>query len=151
MNWHAHLTVAAVIPHDNRFLLVHERSPEGGLVINQPAGHLEAGETLLDAVVRETMEETRWRVEPEAILGFNLYTSSQNGITYFRCNFLATPIAENPDAQLDQEIEAVLWLDQTEIRARQNELRSPMVISAIDDFYAGRRFPLTLIHHYFPE
>jgi len=151
MNWHAHVTVAAVVQHNDRFLLVHERSPDGTLVINQPAGHLEAGESLLDAVVRETREETRWQVQPEAILGFNLYTAPQNGITYFRCNFLASPVSEIIDGALDQEIEAVLWLTREEIYARKTELRSPMVSRAIDDFYSGQRYPLSLIQHYLPE
>jgi ADP-ribose pyrophosphatase YjhB (NUDIX family) len=148
MTWQPHITVAAVVQQAGRFLLVKERSAEGVPVINQPAGHLQEGETLIQALVRETLEETRWRVEPEAILSFNLYTSPSNQVTYFRCNFLAKPITEDKSAVLDKDIEAVLWLSEAELLQRPENLRSPMVAKAIKDFQSGQRYPLSLIQHF---
>ena len=147
MTWLPHVTVAAVIPRNGQFLMVKERSDIGDLVINQPAGHLESGETLIEAVVREALEETGWHVEPEALLGFNLYTAPANGITYFRCNFLAKPIEKNDQAVIDKDICEVIWISETELRQQISQLRSPMVLKAIDNFNSGIRYPLSLLQN----
>jgi len=128
--------------------MVKERAPSGQIVINQPAGHLDPGETLVEACRRETMEETRWQVEPQAILSFNFYTSPDNGITYFRCNFLAKPLHEDPSAQLDKEIDEAVWMSESELQSQQEKLRSPLVWRAIEDFKSGVRYPLSLVKHF---
>ena len=149
MTWLPHTTVAAVVCQDDRFLMVKERDIDGRLVMNQPAGHLEQGESLLDAVIRETREETGWIVEPLAILSLNLYRSPHNNITYFRCNYLATPQRFDATVTLDQDIEDVVWLSEEEILRDTDALRSPMVKQAILDYRGGQRYPLSLINDRF--
>ena len=139
-----HVTVAAVVPRGDRFLMVRERSA-GLEVINQPAGHLENDETLLEAVVRETLEETRWRVEPVAVLGLYHYFSTSNHITYVRVCFLAEPVEEISNATLDPDIIEPLWLTGEDIRQYSGKLRSPIVAAAVDDYQRGIRYPLSLI------
>ena len=145
--WHPHVTVATVVEHNGRFLLVRELADDIE-VYNQPAGHLEPGETLLEAAVRETREETGWQVEPRHILGLNHYTSPHNGITYLRTTFAATPVSEIADAQLDEGILEAVWLSVEEIRARSRQLRSPMVLDDIERFLRGDQFPLELIRQH---
>ncbi len=140
-----HITVAAVVPRDGRLLMVKERSA-GREVINQPAGHLENNETLLQAVVRETLEETRWQVRPTGVLGIYHYTSPNNNVTYVRVCFLADPLQEVPNAALDPDIIEPLWLTPDEIRQYgTQQLRSPIVVAAVDDYLRGICFPLSLI------
>lgn len=139
-----HITVAAVVPREDRFLMVRERSA-GQEVINQPAGHLENDETLLEAVVRETLEETRWQVQPVAVLGLYHYTSTNNHITYVRVCFLAEPVKEIPTVSLDPDIIEPLWLTREDIRQSSGKLRSPIVAAAVDDYLRGIRYPLALI------
>ena len=128
--------------------MLKEHAANGGPVINQPAGHLEAGETLIEAAVRETYEETRWRIKPEAVLSFNLYRAPNNGVTYFRCNFLASALEEDVSAKLDEDIIEALWLDHQSLQAEQANLRSPLVLQAVQDFYSNQRYPLSIINHY---
>jgi len=142
-----HLTVAALVPGEQGFLCVKERD-DGLTVINQPAGHVEPGEGLVEAVKRETYEETGWRVEPSHLLGISIYTSPHNGLTYYRMTFLCDAIELDKHAALDKDIIEALWLNDSEMRARQNEMRSPMVIQALDDYYSGRRYPLEIIDDY---
>jgi len=139
-----HITVAAVVPNDGRLLMVKERSA-GQEVINQPAGHLENNETLLQAVIRETLEETRWQIRPQAVLGLYHYTSASNNITYVRVCFLAEPLEEDPTAPLDPDIIEPLWLTPDQIRQRGAQLRSPIVVSAVDDYLRGISYPLSLV------
>ena len=131
--------------------MVKEREADGSLVYNQPAGHLGPNETLIEAVHRETLEETGWHVNAEAILSMNLYTSPRNNITYFRCNFLANAVELVADASLDAEIEDVLWMSEKELRDNQHQLRSPLVLQAITDFQSGQRFPLSMIKNLLTE
>ena len=142
--WHAHVTVATVVERDGRFLMVQERA-EGRTVINQPAGHLDEGESLVEAAVRETREETGWEVELQGLIGASLYKAA-NGVTYYRTSFYAEAIAEIADAELDSEIIQPLWLSRAELHARSAELRSELVLATIDQYLAGHRYPLSLIY-----
>lgn len=142
-----HLTVAALVPGEQGFLLVKEKD-DGRTVINQPAGHVEPGEGILDAVKRETLEETGWHVEPRHLLGISIYTSPHNQVTYYRMAFLCEALEHDKQAALDSDIIETLWLSETELRARQSEIRSPMVITTLDDYCAGKRYPLEIISDY---
>ncbi len=139
------VTVAAVVERDGRFLLVEERSGDGRLVINQPAGHLEADESLVAAVVRETVEETGWRVEPTGLVAVYRWRHPVTDLVILRFTFAARALAELPDAKLDEPVERALWLSRAELLARSAELRSPMVLRSIDDHLAGRSMPLDLL------
>lgn len=141
--WTPHATVAAVVYQDNKFLMVEEIS-DGQRVINQPAGHIEKDEAILDAVVRESIEETGWNVKPEQLVGLYTYTAPANGVTYHRYCVSATPIAAIPDARLDDGIIGPRWMTIEELRDCPN-LRSQMVLTCVEDFLAGKRFPLDVI------
>lgn len=146
MQWAPHVTVATVVEQEGKFLLVHEQS-DGLHVYNQPAGHWEEHETLLDAARRETLEETGWVVELTHVLGISHYISPVNGFTYLRVTFVAKPLHPIEDAKLDVEILEAVWLSYDEILARQGHLRSPLVLNDIHRFQQGERFPLSLIQH----
>lgn len=139
-----HLTVATVIHRDGKFLMVRERD-RGKEVVNQPAGHVEPGETLQQAALRETYEESGWRVELTSFLGISTYHSPHNGATYYRVSFAASPLEEDDDAILDPDIIAAHWLTADTLRAEPELLRSPLVMKVIDDFLAGRLYPLDLV------
>lgn len=147
--WKPSVTVAAVIAEGDRFLLVEEHTAEG-LRLNNPAGHLDPGETPLEGVVREALEETARRFVPEALLGVYLARfhrpATGEDVTYLRFAFSGTVGEPIPGRALDHGIVRTLWLGVDEIRARQAELRSPLVLRCIDDHLAGRRFPLDLVH-----
>jgi len=144
--WHPHSTVATLVERDGRFLVVEE-SVEGRIVYNQPAGHLENGETIIEAAIRETLEETAWHVEPTALLGLYHYRSASENVTYLRSCFIARAVEHFPAQALDSGIVQALWLTREELLARQSQLRSPLVLRMVDDFLAGRRFPLNVIQH----
>jgi len=141
--WTPHATVAAVVYKDDKFLMVEEIS-DGLKVINQPAGHIEANEAILDAVVRESIEETGWDVIPEQLVGLYTYTAPANGVTYHRYCVSARPKHEIPDAVLDDGIIGPRWMTIEELRDCPN-LRSQMVLTCVEDFLAGKRFPLDVI------
>lgn len=144
MRFTPHVTVATVVEDQGRFLLVEELA--GGLaVFNQPAGHLEADESLIDAALRETLEETGWQVELTAVTGIYLYTAPSNGITYQRVCFAAKPVQHLPDSPLDDGIIGPRWLTREELAAQPERWRSELVLRCIDDYLAGERFPLSLI------
>jgi len=138
------ITVATVICREQRFLLVEE-AVRGQRVINQPAGHLEANETLIAAAKRETLEETGWDVEPLAYLGTYQWTSAQ-GASFLRFAFIAEATQHHQDRPLDVGIERTLWLTRDEIAEQSERLRSPLVLRVIDDYLAGQRFPLNALH-----
>lgn len=138
------LTVAAVIERDGRFMFVEERI-RGQLLINQPAGHVEPGETLLDAVCRETIEETAWTFQPESMLGVYRWSRGAGQRTFLRVAFSGTCDHHDPHRALDTGIERVIWLSRNELCARTPQLRSPMVLRAVDDYLAGIRYPRDLI------
>lgn len=144
MTWYPHVTVAAVIENDGRFLMVEEEV-SAGLVYNQPAGHLEHGETLIEAVVRETLEETAWRMRPTALIGLHQWTSPGDGATFLRVCFSGSLYAHEPQRRLDTGIRRVLWLSRDDLAAQPQRHRSPMVMRAVDDYLAGRRLPLDFI------
>ncbi|MCB1552942.1 MAG: NUDIX hydrolase [Xanthomonadales bacterium] len=137
------LTVACVVERDGRFLLVEERV-RGRLVLNQPAGHVEIGESLVDAAVREALEETRWEVALRDLVG--VYQWQAPDATHFlRFAFTADALREHPDRALDQGIEQVHWLSLEQVRAQQATLRSPLVLRAIEDALGSVRSPLELL------
>ncbi len=148
MQWRPNTTIAAIIEQNNRFLLVEE-SINGKLVFNQPAGHLEHGETLIEAVKREVMEETAWEFEPESLVGVYFYSNPhQPDITYLRFCFYGNCIEEHLGQALDAGIIRTIWLTSEEIEKKQRRLRSPLVSRCIKDYQSGKRYPLELIHYH---
>lgn len=145
MIWKPHVTVAAVIEESGRFLLVEERI-DGKAVFNQPAGHLEQGESLLDAVKREVLEETACAFQPQALLGIYLYQLNNKSRSYLRFCFCGKVGASLPDRSLDREIIATHWLTGEEIQKRKPRLRSPMVLQCIQGYLKGMRLPLESLH-----
>lgn len=144
MSDYPHITVATVVERDGKFLMVEEHAG-GSLVYNQPAGHLEIGETLLEAAIRETLEETRWQVELNGFIGIYHFTSPTNGITYVRHCFSADAVSERANAQLDPDINQALWLDLEQIKAARASLRSPLVLTAVEDYLNKPLYSLSLL------
>jgi 8-oxo-dGTP pyrophosphatase MutT (NUDIX family) len=140
------VTVAAIIERAGKFLMVEERAGTH-LVLNQPAGHLEQGESLLAAVVRETLEETGHRFDPEHVVGFYLWHSADAETTYLRVAFCGEVEPSADVAALDEGIVAVHWVSRAQLVNRAHQLRSPMVLRCIDDYLAGQRYPLDCIAH----
>jgi ADP-ribose pyrophosphatase YjhB (NUDIX family) len=147
MQWKPNATVAAIAEKDSRFLLVEENINEN-LVFNQPAGHLEHGETIFEAVKREVLEETAWEFEPEYLVGVYLYPNPhQTDITYLRFCFYGQCSNEHKGQALDDGILRAAWLSPEEIEKERDRMRSPLVTRCIDDYLKGNRYPLELIHH----
>lgn len=139
---HPDITVAAVTETDGRFLVVEERINQR-LVINQPAGHVEPGETLLEAVIREVREETAWLFTASEFLGVYLWRHPKTGRAYKRFAFTGS-VSDHRDRQpLDRGIVRTHWLTPAELKQREPQLRSPLVMRCIDDYLSGRREPLT--------
>ncbi len=145
MVWAPRVSVAAVIERLGRFLIVEEIAEDGAVVLNQPAGHLEEGETLIEAVRREVLEETACQFQPVGVVGLYLYTNPRLQVTYLRVCFHGQADAEEPGRPLDHGILRALWLTAGEIRARSAAHRSPLVTRCLEDYLGGRRFPLELI------
>jgi 8-oxo-dGTP pyrophosphatase MutT (NUDIX family) len=144
MDWQPHVTVATIVEQNGKFLMVEEQG-NGGLVINQPAGHLDPDETLAEAAVRETLEETGWLIEPKGVVGVALYTSPHNQVTYHRTTFFAHAVSHNPDQPLDTGIKRALWMSHNELLAAADNMRSPIVIKAVEQYINGHRYPLDMI------
>lgn len=144
MRFIPHVTVATVVEDQGRFLLVEEVA-DGRAVFNQPAGHLEADESLTQAALRETLEETGWDVELTAVTGIYLYTAPSNGVTYQRVCFAARPLCQRQDHPLDDGIIGPRWLTREELAAQPERWRSELVLRCIDDYLAKERYPLELI------
>ena len=146
MTWKPDVTVAAVIQNDDRYLMVEERA-SGRLVFNQPAGHLEPGETLLEAVVRETLEETAWHFEPQFLLGLYVWTPPGGKRSFLRVAFGGAATKREPDRPLDRGIVRADWYTREQLLARSARLRSPLVMRCIDDYVAGCRHSLDALNH----
>jgi len=142
--WTPHLTVAAIIERDNRFLLVEENS-DGRIVLNQPAGHVEENESITNAVIRETFEESGRHFIPEALVGIYRWRSPLNYVTYLRVAFCGQCSPRDRDISLDADIITTHWLSYDEVKESSSMLRSPLVMRCIDDYLAGQRYPLNLI------
>jgi ADP-ribose pyrophosphatase YjhB (NUDIX family) len=145
--WKPNVTVAAIVEHDGRFLLVEEHT-ERGRLFNQPAGHLDPGESLIRAVARETLEETACNFEPTGLLGVYQYHSSADDVTYIRFAFTGKITGPEAGRALDAGIIRAVWLTPREIRREATRHRSPLVMRCIDDYLAGRRFPLDVLYHH---
>jgi 8-oxo-dGTP pyrophosphatase MutT (NUDIX family) len=135
------VTVAAVVSHDRKFLLVEELI-EGRLVLNQPAGHLEVEETLLAAVIRETREETAWRFSPDALVGAYLWHGAREARSFLRFAFSGDVDDHRPEQPLDQGIVRAVWLSPEEMLVQRERLRSPLVMRCVEDYLVGNRQPL---------
>lgn len=147
--WKPNVTVAAVIERDGLFLLVEEEV-DGGIFINQPAGHLEQDESLLEAARREVREETGHEFEPRSLIGVYLYPNPRVDITYLRFCFEGTAKAPPADIKLDTGVIRTVWLNRDEISGLGNRLRSDLVPRCIDDYLSGRRYSLEMLHHLTP-
>jgi 8-oxo-dGTP pyrophosphatase MutT (NUDIX family) len=145
--WKPNVTVAAVIERDGRFLLVEEHTPEG-LRFNQPAGHLEPGESLLEAAAREALEETAQRFVPEYLVGIYQWTRPQGDITYLRFAYGGRIEGDEPGRKLDDGIVRAVWMTIDEVRATAGRHRSPLILQCIEDWLSGQRHPLSLVRHY---
>jgi ADP-ribose pyrophosphatase YjhB (NUDIX family) len=145
MPFEPHVTVATVIEQDGKYLLIEEIS-HGKQVYNQPAGHLEADETLTEAALRETLEETGWEVELQGVVGMALYLAPSNGVTYHRSTFYAAPTKHHKDRALDDGIEGIVWMSYEEMLQHADQMRSPLVIKAVEQYRNGHRYPLEMIY-----
>ena len=147
--WRPDVTVATIVPRDGRFLLVEERVRDE-LVFNQPAGHLEPGESLTNAAVRETLEETGWTVRLTDFVGAYQWTSP-DGLAFLRFAFAAAPIHHDAHRTLDDGIVRAVWFTRADIASHESQLRSPMVLRNVDDWIAGRRLPLAAVQYFASE
>ena len=138
-----HVTVAAIIERDGRFLVVEEID-NAKPVLNQPAGHVEADENLIEAVIRETLGEAACHFQPEWLTGIYRWQHPVTKAIYLRHCFCGTVIKHDPSRQLDKPIIRTHWLSLEELQQQPDKLRSPLVLACIEDFLAGQRFPLTL-------
>jgi 8-oxo-dGTP pyrophosphatase MutT (NUDIX family) len=145
--WKPNVTVAALIEREGCFLLVEEETTDG-LRFNQPAGHLDAGESLVAACAREAMEETAHAFTPTELVGVYQWPRPQGDITYLRFAFAGKVGAHETARKLDTGIVRAVWLTLAEIEACADRHRSPLVLQCVRDYLSGRRFPLDLIHHY---
>lgn len=147
MIWKPDVTVAAVVRRDGKFLLVEEET-EAGLAFNQPAGHLEENESLLDAVVRETLEETAYHFHPTHLVGIYNWKHPVKGTTYLRFAFGGELRGYEAGRPLNDGIVGARWLTLDEIRASSSRHRSPMILRCVEDALAGKLFPLEQLVHY---
>ena len=138
------VTVATIVERDGRYLVVEEET-RAGVRLNQPAGHLESGESILEGAARETLEETGWRVQPTELVGIYTWSASEWGGTFVRFAFAATAERHDAARPLDDGIVRALWLTYDELAARRAEHRSPLVMRCVDDYRAGRRWPPAMI------
>ncbi len=147
MIWKPHVTVAAVIERDNRFLLVEEETAQGRR-FNQPAGHWEPGETLLAGTMREALEESAYDFNPEYLIGVYRWHAMESDATYLRFAFGGSLADHHPERPLDRGIVRAAWFTMEEMRANQALHRSPLVLRCCEDYLAGKRYPLDLLVHY---
>lgn len=140
------VTVAAVIEQDGRFLCVEERANgSDGVVINQPAGHVEEAESVIEAVIRETLEETGWRLIPEAVTGIYLWRHPESGRSFLRIAVTGRASAPEGVVRLDEGIERAVWMSRDELIGQQDRHRSPLVMRTVEDYLLGERHPLSVL------
>lgn len=147
MVWKPHVTVAAVIERDHRFLFVEEHTPSG-LQFNQPAGHLEPDEDFITAVKREVYEETAWQFEPEFLVAIQLWRETPEHSTFLRLCFSGHCHSHEPHKTLDDGIVATHWLTREEIMVQHHRLRSPLVLYSIDSYLSMQRYPLSILKNF---
>jgi ADP-ribose pyrophosphatase YjhB (NUDIX family) len=147
MIWKPNVTVAAVIEREGKFLLVEEETAQG-LKFNQPAGHWEPNETLVQATAREVLEETAWHFTPKHLLGIYRWHSDNANVTYLRFAFCGELGGHEPERTLDKGIVRAIWMTPEEIRTTQDRHRSPLILRCVEDYLAGKRYPLEIITHY---
>jgi len=149
IRWKPSVTVAALMERDGKFLLVEEHT-DSGLKLNNPAGHLDPGESPADGCAREALEETAHHFKPTALVGIYLSRfrkkSTGEDITYMRFAFCGTVGDEVPGMALDEGIVRALWMTPEEIRANEHRHRSPLLLRCLDDYLAGKRYPLDMIY-----
>lgn len=145
--WKPNVTVAAVVERDGRFLVVEEET-EDGLRFNQPAGHLDRGESLAEAAAREALEETAHHFRPEFLVGIYQWPRPAGDITYLRFAFGGSIVGFESERHLDDGIVRAVWLTLDELRETRERHRSPLILQCCEDYLAGRRFSLDLIRHY---
>lgn len=144
MVWKPHVTVAAIIERDNRFLFVEEYTPNG-LQFNQPAGHLEPDEDFITAVKREVQEETAWQFEPEYLIAVQLWRKNRDFPTFLRLCFTGQCHSHDAEQALDDGIVATHWLTHAEITVEAHRLRSPLVLMSVNEYLSGQRHSLSLL------
>lgn len=142
--WRPSVTVAAVIEHDGRFLMVEEHQ-DGRAVFNQPAGHLEHGESLLEAVIREALEETTGIFQPAAVIGIYRWIEPNSAQTYLRVCFTGHCSHFDADRTPAPEIVRTLWMSRADLESAAERLRSPLVMRCVEDYTSGVRYPLSLL------
>lgn len=147
--WRPHVTVACVVADRDRYLMVEEEV-NGSVAYNQPAGHLDDFESLQQAAVRETREETGWTVALTHLVGVHQWRSTEHGDVIVRFTFAAKPLTHDPQQPLDAGVRRALWLTRAEIAALGERLRSPMVLMSIDEWLAGQRLPLSIVTSLIP-
>jgi 8-oxo-dGTP pyrophosphatase MutT (NUDIX family) len=138
------VTVATIVERDGRFLVVEEQT-RNGMRLNQPAGHLEVGESLPAAAIRETLEETGWHVVPTALVGVYRWQTPENPSTFVRFAFAADARRHDPARPLDEGIVRAMWLTYEDLAAQKPRHRSPLVLRCVDDYRAGRRWPVAFV------
>jgi len=139
-----HATVATLVERDGRYLLVHEQR-HNRWVYNQPAGHIESGESIVEAAIRETREETGWDVMPLSVGGLSQF-HAPSGISYLRTTLIAKALKHHPDDPLDDGIAEAVWLTYEQVTGIKEQLRSPIVLKVIEDYRLGISYPLDLIY-----
>jgi len=144
MSFRPDVTVASIIERDGLFLLVEEHIGTR-LVLNQPAGHLEDSETLIEAAIRETLEESAWHFAPKGLVGVYLWKQPESGRSFLRVALYGSVTHHEPQRRLDRGIERALWLTRDQIVAKSSRLRSPMVLRCVDDYVGGARYPLEVL------
>ncbi|MDE2594920.1 MAG: NUDIX hydrolase [Burkholderiales bacterium] len=149
VRWKPNVTVAALVERDGKFLLVEEDTSDG-ILLNNPAGHLDPGESPIQAVIRETLEETARQFTPEGFIGMYMsrFRRTRNGedTTYLRLAFHGTVSDADPALELDEGIIRTVWMTADEIRAQPHRLRSPLVLECIEGYLSGQRYPLSILN-----
>ena len=141
-----HATVATVVEKNGKYLMVNEYR-SNRWVFNQPAGHIESGEGIVEAAIRETLEETGWQIAPRAVAGISVY-HAPNGVSYIRTTLIADPVHHHIDRVLDDGIAEAVWLSYEELIEKQQQLRSPIVLKVIEDVRRGIAYPLDMLYEH---